>query len=476
MSIGYIEKNFTAEEVSAIRVSVALLKSDMMRKAINTGIGDPRAVNTVKDGQLKDNKFIKDVNELKEWLSKDVIWKKPREMKWVNAVKTIDGKSGVLIIQSDTNYTFNPKTHATLWNGDKNDIVECGSHGMRQFMDSDKVYFWELAKTGADLNAKKSEVYVVIDRYKMPGLNEDGTDIADDMCYGVWSSEIASRPIHKKDDVETYIEEYQKKGFDKKEHMVFSNKNGIDSKRIYDIHDVSNVFNIEETLKKSDDVLFIEFREMVINYFTVARVPSMQANILQMIQKFQNKEGGIYENMELRNYIKDHPSTHRYCDELTKYIKKKLRDNGGDVSKLEDTDVYWKRKDESGKYSLDATKWYRESKGKTFYLTPRYNTTFSLGGEGQRNMIEGVAIAVGDVWATEAVITRYESDKRKKEYTVGYKVTLWDHFGLNIEDLVEKLPRLFDGFKAWFILQHFRGYKPFITKIEFDKEFKGNYK
>ena len=29
------------------------------------------------------------------------------------------------------------------------------------------------------------------------------------------------------------------------------------------------------------------------------------------------------------------------------------------------------------------------------------------------------------------------------------------------------------GFCAWFILQHLRGYKPFITKTAFEKEFSG---
>jgi hypothetical protein len=194
-----------------------------------------------------------------------------------------------------------------------------------------------------------------------------------------------------------------------------------------------------------------------------------------MIKRFKNSEGGIYENMELTNYVKDHPSTNRYCKAMTDYITKKLNDNSGDISKLEDTEVYWKRKDMSGRYSVKATRSYRESKEKDLSLTPHYNAEISLSGESQRNMIEGIAIAVGDVWATEVVVTKYELDKRRKEYTVRYKVTLWDHFGLNIEDLVGKLPQKFDGFKAWFVLQHFRGFKPFITRIEFDKEFRGRY-
>ena len=29
-------------------------------------------------------------------------------------------------------------------------------------------------------------------------------------------------------------------------------------------------------------------------------------------------------------------------------------------------------------------------------------------------------------------------------------------------------------FAAWFTLQHLRSYKPFITKVRFQKQFKGN--
>jgi len=32
------------------------------------------------------------------------------------------------------------------------------------------------------------------------------------------------------------------------------------------------------------------------------------------------------------------------------------------------------------------------------------------------------------------------------------------------------------GFMAWFILQHFRGFRPFITKIVFNESFAGNLK
>jgi hypothetical protein len=60
------------------------------------------------------------------------------------------------------------------------------------------------------------------------------------------------------------------------------------------------------------------------------------------------------------------------------------------------------------------------------------------------------------------------------KYEGTYQVTLWDHFGLDIDDMkIDKPARHFDGFTAWFLLQHFRGYKPFITKITLDRELKG---
>ena len=37
-----------------------------------------------------------------------------------------------------------------------------------------------------------------------------------------------------------------------------------------------------------------------------------------------------------------------------------------------------------------------------------------------------------------------------------------------------KVAGYLDGFRAWFLLQHFRGYRPFITKVTFVREFRGD--
>jgi len=88
----------------------------------------------------------------------------------------------------------------------------------------------------------------------------------------------------------------------------------------------------------------------------------------------------------------------------------------------------------------------------------------------------GQRIALNDIWATDVMLTACEI--KGEEYTIKYDVTLWDHFGLDKPDL-EKwfniIGRARAIFAAWFTLQHLRGYKPFITKIQFTREFAGKF-
>ena len=44
-----------------------------------------------------------------------------------------------------------------------------------------------------------------------------------------------------------------------------------------------------------------------------------------------------------------------------------------------------------------------------------------------------------------------------------------------MEKVFNIIPSVGEAFVTWFILQHLRGYKPFITKIKFEKEFEGTF-
>lgn len=63
---------------------------------------------------------------------------------------------------------------------------------------------------------------IVIDRYKMPGLNPQGTGIAEDMAYGM-GSPYKPKHIYSQEVITKYIEEYTEAGFDTDNHSDFAN-------------------------------------------------------------------------------------------------------------------------------------------------------------------------------------------------------------------------------------------------------------
>ncbi len=63
-----------------------------------------------------------------------------------------------------------------------------------------------------------------------------------------------------------------------------------------------------------------------------------------------------------------------------------------------------------------------------------------------------------------------------KVYSGRYRVTMFDHFGLDEPDVdASKMYGNLEGFRAWFILRHYMrfAYKPVITKIPLEETFIG---
>lgn len=355
---------------------------------------------------------------------------------------------------------------------------------------------------------KKWEFPIIVDRYKMPGLNDTGTDIADDMAYGYGVN--TKKCVYSTLLIKQLIESYEQKHENKKIDNILSNSIDYDpeppmfstssldtkqkmeryirvknAKAIYSKEDFPKISSrIQEGvrfLRKggndfTDEELFADFEAMAKLAFSSLN-SEMRGNIVRMIAKFRQNNGGVYEDSVLTDHIKKHPSTIRYCNQLETYIKKELQDSKGDVSTLEDIKIFFK-----GERDLleDILKKRVNDKyhKKDFSLTPVYDAGFisfkNIGRKTEqiKNATQGYTIALNDIWSTEVIIKKYVLNGNS--YTVDYRVTLWDHFGLDAPDLeANKVAAYGAGFRAWFILQHFRGYKPFITKITFDKTFKG---
>lgn len=205
--------------------------------------------------------------------------------------------------------------------------------------------------------------------------------------------------------------------------------------------------DLEHTNPKT---FFSSFRTMTVLFAT----GDLKMNIFSMIAKFEKSEGGEYRNQALTNAVKAHDSTIKFSDTIIKDVKSKLSQIDGDINKLKLDELMWMYKKTAG------------------FRLPIFNTAW--------DKVEGLTIAINDVWAGRAEITKY--DKFGKFYKGNIRVTLYDHFGLDYPDIGPdstsgrtKPYGLLAGFRSWFVLQHYDkfAYKPFMTVIELDYPFQG---
>lgn len=285
---------------------------------------------------------------------------------------------------------------------------------------------------------------MVVDVYRVPGLNETGADIANDMAFGKGKTK---GPIYTAAEVKAYTQSFLNNGFNAKNDRKYANEDeGIKAvyteKQILDSGDLMKVSN-----EYSDDsTLFVDFRLMV----SLMARGDLNDNIYAMIDKFEANTGGVYENPKLTAAVKASDSTKQFCREIEDEIADRIKKGGGDLSKVEDRQVYFGKENDYKKthpYGHPAFTYKREW-----------------------NLLKGLTIAINDVWCYKITLLSYK--ETGDTYKAKYEVQLWDHFGLDLPDM-QKFYSYGAGFRAWFLLQHHRGFKPFLTKMVFTNEFSG---
>ncbi len=86
--------------------------------------------------------------------------------------------------------------------------------------------------------------------------------------------------------------------------------------------------------------------------------------------------------------------------------------------------------------------------------------------------VSGLGITIHQVWSAKAELKNYLYNEAKKTWKGEIHYTFYDHFGLDWEDILkhggDMIPQYHTGdfFKAWYILQHYRSAKPFITEVK----------
>jgi hypothetical protein len=176
---------------------------------------------------------------------------------------------------------------------------------------------------------------------------------------------------------------------------------------------------------------------------------NLERNIISMIQHFQYGSGRDYtdnntKDKPLTTAVMRHKDTIRFFNEIRKELLKSLKDNDGNIA-IELSNKSIKR--------------------------PSFTDRTT-------DLWQGLLIAIHDTWAYKVLITEYQLEEDKKTYNGKMKIVIYDHFGLDEEDVRKgKEAHYVDCFYHWFVLQHWEGfkckYKPFITVIEKEMPFRG---
>jgi hypothetical protein len=165
----------------------------------------------------------------------------------------------------------------------------------------------------------------------------------------------------------------------------------------------------------------------------------LSTNIGMMIDKFQRNEGGVYQSDILNTAVQNHPSQQNFVRAARTAFWHKLVSVSGNANRLRGTELQQ-------------------------IARPIFNSSADT-------WRGGLTIAINDVWAYDVDLVDY--DREGDNYSANVKLTLHDHFGLDEPD-VTKVYGWGAGFRAWFVLQHLYGYKPFQVQIPLTYNFSGS--
>jgi hypothetical protein len=160
-----------------------------------------------------------------------------------------------------------------------------------------------------------------------------------------------------------------------------------------------------------------------------------------MRAKFATKQGGIYRNQELNEAVKNNTVFKNFTKNFAKVFNDNLRIANGDINSVNSFEI-----------PQD--------------LHPKFNS--------ESDLFSGFTILIDDTAETEVEITDYTIVNGKWKAT--FIITITDWFGMDNNDVdkYQYVPYIGNGFAAWWLLQHTRGYKPLETKISCAVTLSGN--
>ena len=184
-------------------------------------------------------------------------------------------------------------------------------------------------------------------------------------------------------------------------------------------------------LKASDKELFADM-------YMLAGLGSLSGGgelLMALIGHFKGSTGTPFSNAYMDQKLKEHPSFHTFVyqkgegvlDNLIKQLRKIL----GNINKI-----------------------YILQKGEIISDRTKFNTL--------KDKLNGMTLAVDDTSAYEVYVDDYKLTA-PNTFNCNLRIIVYDNYGLDAADIAKY--GTIAGFRAWYVLQHVRGYKPFLTKM-----------
>lgn len=244
------------------------------------------------------------------------------------------------------------------------------------------------------------------------------------------------------------------------------------------IKDKEVLKNIQLLKLKSDQELFNMLRDLV----KLTSRGKLELQNLNMINHLEQKKDSEYSNEVLTNEVFSREMTENFVKRIKNGFIDGIKEQEGNLNIVHFED----------------------------HLLSIPRPMFPL----RDDKLRGLTIALNDIWGFRVILENYSFNFLKKECTAVLRYRLFDHFGLDIDDIesygsknkvlskmgilgsiLEAITIPYDhqghplresgvasttangiaeGFCAWFILQHLRGYKPFVTIMEKREHLKFN--
>ncbi|MCL2655290.1 MAG: DUF3289 family protein, partial [Coriobacteriia bacterium] len=193
---------------------------------------------------------------------------------------------------------------------------------------------------------------------------------------------------------------------------------------------------------------------------------SLQTVAQSMVDKFLRGDGGTFNNPTLTQKVRNHTTTQAYIESVQGCLNQAIRENKGDITKL--------------KYDHTVGPTARGKASRLIALMQKdkiKEPVFNRGSllDSNSDLRTGLTFMVNSLWGNKITVKSYTLNGKSYSGVLTFK--LYDHFGLDDEGDLKYIEGPYPGFKSWYILQHYTGFKgrhkPFITVMQFDVPFAG---